>query len=208
MNARSDDGETPRRSTAARPKRQPRPKKRVSKKPKKAVTAKRARPKKKAPPKKRVGKPKKKILKRAKPKGRGPPPYKPTADIRQMVEGMVACGLKRTQIANILDISPTTLRAHFEAELKNGDAKAIYNVATSLYKNATTKNSRHQFGDVTAQIFFLKTRAKWREVQRHEVGGIDGEPISHAIDNKNLDKLSPKELAALYAEAVGAPTGR
>ena len=57
-------------------------------------------------------------------------------------------------------------------------------------------------------IFFLKTRAKWREVQRHEVGGIDGEPISHAIDNKNLDKLSPKELAALYAEAVGAPTGR
>ena len=163
--------------------------------------------KKKARPKKRA-KPKKKILKRAKPKGRGPPPYKPTTEARQMVEGMVACGLKRTQIASIIAISPTTLRAHFPDELANGDAKAIYNVATSLYKNATTPNSRHKFGDVTAQIFFLKTRAKWREVQRHEVAGLDGEPIAHVHDTKDLDKLSPKELAALYAEAVGAPSGR
>ena len=150
---------------------------------------------------------KRQIIKRAKPKGPGPPPYKPTDENRAMVEGMVAAGLKRTQVASIMEISPSTLREHFPLELKNGDAKAIFNVASGLYKNATTGTSTCPGGNVTAQIFFLKTRARWRETSRHEVTGPDGEPIAHAHEIKDLENLSAKELAKLYAEATGSAPG-
>ena len=145
------------------------------------------------------------IMRRPRTGRRGPPPYAPTDEHRQLVEGMVGLGLKRVDVASLMGISPTTLREHFRAELRNGDAKAIYNVATGLYKNATTPTKRYPGGDVAAQIFFLKVRAGWRETTRHEMTGPDGEPIAHAYDVKDLQKLPLDELVRLYQQAVAAP---
>ena len=41
---------------------------------------------------------------------------------------------------------------------------------------------------MTAAIFWLKTRAGWKETTAHEIGGRDGEPIE-VVD------ASPRELA-------------
>ncbi len=148
-------------------------------------------------------KPKKpKIIKRAKTGKRGQPPYAPTDEHRQLVEGMVGMGLKRTDVAALMGIDPKTLREHFRMELKNGDAKANLNVAQGLYKNATTPAKRQPGGDVKAQIFWLRTRAGWKETTRHELTGPDGEPISHAHDIKDLEKLPLAELTRLYVQAT------
>lgn len=138
----------------------------------------------------------------------GPARYAPTSEQRGLVEGMVGAGLRRVDVASLMGISPTTLRAHFAAELRKGDAKAIYNVAMALYNNATSASKGHPHGNVTAQIFFLKCRAGWRETSRTEVTGPDGEPIAHAHEIKDLEKLPLAELARLYAQATAAPDRR
>ena len=132
-----------------------------------------AKPKPKAEPKKPA------FIKRVKTGKRGRPPYAPTDEHRQLVEGMVAAGLTRPVVAGLLEMSPTTLREHFATELKNGDAKAIYRVAMGLYKNATTPTKAYPGGHPASQMFWLKTRAGWKETDRHELTGSGGQPIQH-----------------------------
>lgn len=64
---------------------------------------------------------------------------------------------------------PKTLRKHYRQELDFGHTKANARVAEFLYRKATTEGSQA----VTAAIFWLKTRAGWREttVQEH-AGGV------------------------------------
>src|SRR3977135_4207056 len=72
------------------------------------------------------------------------------------------------------------MRKHYREELDLGESKANAQVAGFLFNAA--KN-----GNVTAQIFWLKTRAKWRETPvelRH----------SGAIGRKDLSELSDEEL--------------
>lgn len=93
--------------------------------------------------------------------GRG---FKPSAEMRTLVEATAGFGLTEDDIAKLVTnptsgkaISPVTLRQHFREELGRGHAIVISTVANSLYKNATVNEN------VAAQIFMLKTRARWRE---------------------------------------------
>jgi hypothetical protein len=94
------------------------------------------------------------------PRNRGRPSYQPTEDNRKMVEAMTACGVPAYEVANVLDIDEKTLRKHFYNELSKGHTKANFKVAQSLYQRAL--NEKGSAG-VTAAIFWLKTRAGWRE---------------------------------------------
>ena len=96
-----------------------------------------------------------------KPRG-GRPSFKPTGTQRQMVEAMAACGIKESDIAVVVGITPKTLRRHFRSELDTGHIKATAKVAGNLFRIATG-NGREA---VTAAIFWLKTRAGWREPVR------------------------------------------
>lgn len=81
-----------------------------------------------------------------------------------MVEMMTAFGIPQEQIARVLTdegLSVDTLQRYFDREIKTGLAKANTKVAMSLFKQAIG-------GNVTAQIFWLKTRARWQEVVRVE----------------------------------------
>ena len=81
------------------------------------------------------------------------------------VTRLAARGLTQEQIAAALGISASTLgnRKAESSELveaiKKGQAQGIAAVANSLWDNAMS-------GNVTAQIFFLKARAKWKD--KHE----------------------------------------
>lgn len=100
--------------------------------------------------------------------------YRPTPEDRQKVEQMAAFGLTHEQIGSIMGISKKTVENHYPVELAQGVAKATVVVAQSLVRIATQGKGMPA---VSAAIFFLKTRARWREVDRLEVTGADGEPL-------------------------------
>jgi hypothetical protein len=99
---------------------------------------------------------------------------------RRQVEAMAAYGIPEFDIARVVGVDPKTLRKHYRDELDLGETKANAQVAGYLYNAA-------KGGNVTAQIFWLKTRAKWRETPvelRH----------SGSIGRKDLSELSDDEL--------------
>src|SRR4030081_3087920 len=82
--------------------------------------------------------------------------HQPDPSQRRQVEAMAAYGIPETDVARTVGIDPKTLRKCYREELDLGTTKANAQVAGFLFNAA--KN-----GNVTAQIFWLKTRAKWRE---------------------------------------------
>lgn len=70
----------------------------------------------------------------------------------------------------ICDRQPEVLERY-----KKGKAKAIGSIANSLLSKAKE-------GDLTAQIFYLKTQAGWRETQKFEHSGPDGGPLKGKIE--------------------------
>jgi len=109
--------------------------------------------------------------------------HKPDPAQRRQVEAMAAYGIPEYDIARALAVDPKTLRKHYREELDLGETKANAQVAGYLFNAA--KN-----GNVTAQIFWLKTRAKWRETPvelRH----------SGSIGRKDLSEISDEELLTL-----------
>ena len=122
-------------------------------------------PRKKAPPAK------------AAKSGAGRPPFAPTPDQRRSVKALIAYGVTRVDIAKVIGIAPNTLNRHFEIELATGAVEANAKVAQALYNQAVVQ------GNVTAQIFWLKTKAKWIVAEHHEVNlggsvGVHTEPVS------------------------------
>ena len=89
--------------------------------------------------------------------------HTPTDKTRGQVEAMSSFGITQEKIAKYLGISVPTLKRHYEEELELAKVDKIVAVANALYKNAVDK------GNVTAQIFFLKTQAFWRETDKEEV---------------------------------------
>lgn len=80
---------------------------------------------------------------------------------------MAAYGIPETEIARVLKIDPKTLRRHYRDELDTGATKATAKVAESLYRKAVGDGPQ----SVTAAIFWLKTRAQWKEVVVNETAG-------------------------------------
>src|SRR4051812_49884263 len=69
---------------------------------------------------------------------------------------MAAYGIPETDISRTVGVDAKTLRKHYRDELDLGETKANAQVAGVLFNSA-------RGGNVTAQIFWLKTRARWRE---------------------------------------------
>ena len=105
------------------------------------------------------------------PKKVGRPPHLPDADTQKQVYELSKVGTRYEDIATMLSISADTLTKYYPEELKNGRIEANAVIAGTLYEKAKS-------GDTTSMIFWLKSRAQWKETQKHEHGGDpDGEPI-------------------------------
>jgi hypothetical protein len=85
--------------------------------------------------------------------------HQPDPGQRRQVEAMAGYGIPEADIATVLEIDPKTLRRHYRGELDKGHIKATTRVAENLYRRATGEGREA----VTAAIFWLKTRAGWRE---------------------------------------------
>ena len=76
--------------------------------------------------------------------------------VREKVRHLAGVGVRQDDIARIVGCAPKTLRKQCRDDLDRGVAEA--NAMVSGYLFAAAKA-----GNVTAQIFWLKTRARWRE---------------------------------------------
>ena len=106
----------------------------------------------------------------------------PTEQQRKMVQSMVGFGITLEQIGKIIGCERDTLMRHYRDELDTGVARANSLVAQNLFSIATSKGQ----GSVAAAIFWMKTRARWRETDRLELTGPDGRPIE-IEERKMLD---------------------
>ena len=83
-------------------------------------------------------------------------PFVVNEALREKVSHLAGVGVPQDDIANIIGCAPKTLRKHFRAELDRGVAEANAVIAGCLVAAAKA-------GNIAAMIFWMKTRARWRE---------------------------------------------
>jgi hypothetical protein len=105
----------------------------------------------------------------------GRPPHLADATTRNKVFMLSTVGTRHEDIATVLGISADTLTKYYHDELAKGRIEANASVAETLFKQAKE-------GNTTAMIFWLKSRAKWKESTQHEISGNpDGTPVEVKI---------------------------
>ena len=83
-------------------------------------------------------------------------PFVVNETVREKVRHLAGVGVRQDDIARIVGCAPKTLRKRCRDDLDRGVAEADAVVSGSLFAAA-------KGGNVVAQIFWLKTRAQWRE---------------------------------------------
>src|SRR6202040_1378154 len=105
---------------------------------------------------------------------------------REKVRHLAGVGVRQDDIAKIIGCAPKTLRKRCRDDLDRGVAEA--NATVSGYLFAAAKA-----GNVTAQIFWLKTRAHWREKTAPEDPILGAESKSEVLvlpDNNRDPELT------------------
>jgi len=116
-------------------------------------------------------------------------PHEPTDASRKLVQLHATIGTQQHVIADILGIDAKTLRKHYREELDQSMAQANAQIGGALFNKA-------KGGDTAAMIFWMKTRAGWREKQEIDHTSSDGSMTPKGVD---LSKLSTEALAELVA---------
>jgi hypothetical protein len=93
--------------------------------------------------------------------------YTPSDENKKLVKTLAAVGITFEDIATKLEISSDTLVKYYKKELDDGRIDANASIGQTLFQQA--KN-----GNTAAAIFWLKTRARWKETQSVELSGPDG----------------------------------
>lgn len=117
----------------------------------------------------------------------GRPSHSPTPETRRQVEALASSGTQYELIARVVDISVPTLTKHYADVLEVAAAKANAMIAQSLYRRALSNDK----GAVAAAIFWLKSRAGWRD--------------HGPVDDTNAS-LGKKEIAQAEAQSAGQGT--
>jgi hypothetical protein len=134
-------------------------------------------------------------------------PHEPTDASRKLVQLHATIGTQQHVIADILGIDAKTLRKHYREELDQSMAKANAQVGGQLFKKATgyrDENGKWHDPDTSAAIFWMKTRAGWRETNHTLHGNDPDNPLPAAV-SVDLSKLSTEALAELVAARDAAP---
>lgn len=95
----------------------------------------------------------------------GIPAHEPTQVQRELVKLHATIGTRQDVIADIIGIDDKTLRKHYREELDQSAAQANAVIGGALFNKAKA-------GDTAAQIFWMKTRAGWKETNVVEHNGI------------------------------------
>jgi len=122
----------------------------------------------------------------------GRKPHKPTDTNRQLISLHATVGTPRAIIADIIGIDEKTMRKYYREELDQATAKANATIGGALFNKA--KN-----GDTAAQIFWMKTRARWRETNDLNLTSEDGSMSPKpALDMSKLSDEALKEIVETF----------
>ena len=121
------------------------------------------------------------------------PQHDPTPAQRQLVQLHATIGTQQSVIADIIGIDAKTLRKHYRTELDHASAQANATIGGALFNKAKS-------GDTTAMIFWMKTRAGWRERQEIDHTSSDGSMTPRVLD---LSSLPAEALEAIVRAADG-----
>ena len=126
--------------------------------------------------------------------------------LREKVRHLAGIGVRQDDIAKIIGCAPKTLRKRCRADLDCGVAEA--NALVSGYLFAAAKG-----GNVTAQIFWLKTRAHWREnaARRDAASGSDAEgssPVVLVLPDNSRDPELTHALQDAHQDILGESADR
>jgi hypothetical protein len=118
-----------------------------------------------------------------------------TDTLREKVRYLAGLGVPQDDVAKIIGCAPKTLRKRFRDELDRGVAEANATISGFLFAAAKA-------GNITAMIFWLKTRAHWRE----RVAANDPSANADAGSNSDMvlvlpDNSRDPELTQLLQEA-------
>jgi hypothetical protein len=112
---------------------------------------------------------------------------------------LAGIGLTQEQICAVKGISRPTLAKYYTAELDSGEACLNAEVGRNLYRIATSDKA----GAVTAAIFWMKTRAGWREVKHPETP-----PTIESMSDKQLEAILIEQLALQSARPMKLIEGK
>lgn len=102
--------------------------------------------------------------------------------VKEAIQVMTAAGVKKNIIARLLRMSPTRLSQKFSDEMEYGSE-----ILTTRMVNALIQKGLD--GNVSAIIFYLKSKAGWREIDRNDIPGAEGAAISDIERNQRLMSL-------------------
>ena len=122
-------------------------------------------------------------------------PHEPSKESRQLVQLHATIGTPQNVIADILGIDDKTLRLYYREELDQAMARANASVGGALFNKATK-------GDTAAMIFWMKTRAGWREKQEVDVTSNGATIALTSLDLKNLTDAELENMNSLMAKTV------
>jgi hypothetical protein len=97
--------------------------------------------------------------------------HEPTDENRSLVKSLSAMGTRYVDIALKLEINTDTLTKYYSRELELGRVDANAKVAQGLFNQAVN-------GNTSAGIFWMKTRAGWKETNALELSGANGGAIT------------------------------
>lgn len=106
--------------------------------------------------------------------------FEPTDQQRHMVKMLTVAGVGQEDVGKALGISADTVQKYFGKELDEGINETNGKVVAALYKSALS-------GNVSAQIFWCKTRLRWRETDTLELTAANGANLIPVI-NINVKK--------------------
>mgnify|MGYP005994034113 FL=1 len=112
---------------------------------------------------------------------KGRPAHEPTDKNKTIVNSLASYGIPHEDIARKLNISADTLVKYYKKELDDGRIDANAEVAKTLMQQIRK-------GNTLASIFYLKTRAGWKETSKHEITGDNGKPVKINVTFKKKDK--------------------
>ncbi len=101
-------------------------------------------------------------------------PHLPTDKTRAEVTALTSFGNTQEEVASYLGICVDTLAKYYRHELDTAVIRANAQVARALYNKAVNQD------DLSAQVFWLKTRGRWRTADQEE--------------NKNIQSVVEKLL--------------
>jgi len=104
-----------------------------------------------------------------------------------------------TDIAGVIGVDPKTLRRHYPQELRYGHVKANAKVAENLFRKATREGQE----SVIAAIFWMKTRAQWKETSVTELAGPPPKLIVRWQSSAPTAREHGRMAENLYKKAIG-----